>query len=202
VLARGPNDEWALRARRSEADELTSLGRFGDAEAVYASLRGAHADAPYAKELAEAVERLHSARWHARLEVIAWLAIALLVLGAVTALVRDAGSPGAAARTLLRPPLEALFLLPVALLIAAAGQTENEAIAHASAWLAGAMLLDAWLVGASFVAARRAHGRLPLPHALGLGAGGGAAMLAAAYVIVRHTQLLDFIIHTVRFGVD
>ena len=52
------------------------------------------------------------------------------------------------------------------------------------------------------VTARTARGRLSLARVATFGLGGGAAMLAAAYVIVRHTELLDFIIHTVRFGVD
>src|SRR6185369_7544499 len=59
VQQRWPGGEWALRARRSQADVLTTLARYDEAEAVYASLHGARPGAPYAKELAEAVVRLH-----------------------------------------------------------------------------------------------------------------------------------------------
>jgi tetratricopeptide (TPR) repeat protein len=202
VQERWPGGDWALRARRSQADVLTTLGRYHEAEAVYASLRGARTDAPYAKELAEAVVRLHEARAHARLETAAWVALALLLAAALVTLRRDAGSFAEAGRALARPPLEAIFLLPIAGLIALAGHGQSEPIARATLWLGLAMLLVAWLTGAGLVTARRALGRLPLTRVALFGAGGGTAMLAAAYVIVRHTELLDFIIHTVRFGVD
>ncbi len=202
VQQKWPGDDWALRARRSEADELTALGRFAEAEAVYTSLRGAQPGGPYAKELSEAVVRMQAARAHARLETGAWIALALLVLAAAAGLRRDTGSLAAAARALVRPPLELIYLLPVAVLLAAAGQTENEAIARATLWLSGAMLVVTWFTGVGIVAARRALGRLPLARVLAHGTGGGAAMLAAAYLIVRRLDLLDFIIHTVRFGVD
>jgi tetratricopeptide (TPR) repeat protein len=202
VEKRWPGSEWALRARRSQADELTTLARFDEAERIYASLAGARSDAPYAKELHEAVVRLHEARAHAQLETVAWIVLAVLLLAALAALRVDAGSFAAAARALARPPLEALFLLPLAALVAFAGHGQSEPIARATKWLGLAMLLVAWLTGAAVVTARAARGRLSLARVAAFGLGGGTAMLAAAYVIVRHTELLDFIIHTVRFGMD
>src|SRR5262249_14807526 len=101
VAARWPGTEWARRAERRVGDLLVARGDLDGAEALY---RTSGSD----------LGRLALERWRVRLATLAWVVLAALALGAVAEARRLAGSWRGAARALVRPPVEAIYFIPVA----------------------------------------------------------------------------------------
>ncbi|MDQ3364178.1 MAG: hypothetical protein M3680_01945 [Myxococcota bacterium] len=144
------------------------------------------------RELATA-ERRGQLRW-----VIA-AALAVLLGLAGLALRCRTGSWRAAARALVRPPIEVLYLAPIGVVVGAIATTGNPLVARAVIHIVLAGAVIAWLSGATLEAARR-RGPLARRHALLHGLVVGVAVLATVYLIIDHARLLDLVTETWRTG--
>lgn len=182
---RFPTSEWAPRAARAEADLRLVLGDLGGAERLYATL-------PDADARESGLGRVAAARGRARWELLAWLVLGTSAVAAVVATRRAAGS----FRTLLRPPIEVIFLLPFALLFIAAASSENVSMTRAVVGVCGGGLVCAWLSGVSLQAARPARGTRVMVTAL-LAA---SSIAAICYISIVRAGLHDFLVETLRFG--
>ena len=146
--------------------------------------------------LAAAARGRRRDRWYAA----AWLAIAgafAALLGSLLEAVlrRSAGTWWAA----LRPPIEVMFLGPVALVLLGVAFTAHRAIAPAVATISAGGLALAWLSGAALELVRaggrsqRLRGALHLLVCL-------AGVAGLVHVALTHGDLIDMLIESVRFG--
>lgn len=128
---------------------------------------------------------------------VRWAVVALLALLAAMAFVmlrRVTGSWRAAGRRLARPPAEAIYLFPIALVLVVVAQTGNPLVARAVRTIVIAGLVVSWVSGA--ILAERVTLRRALVHAL-------CAVLAVAavtYLAVDDGHLIDFVLETWRAG--
>jgi hypothetical protein len=126
--------------------------------------------------------------------VLAVIAVALVVL-----LRRDARSWRGVARALGRPPIEALYFAPVALVLVAVSWTGNPLVASAIRKIAGAGFVVTWISGASLEAAR-AQGRIRAGRAVVQALLVAAVISCVAYLVISGSQLIDMVAETVREG--
>jgi uncharacterized membrane protein len=108
---------------------------------------------------------------------------------------RTAGSWRAAGRRLVRPPIEAVFFVPIAGVLVAVASTGNPLVGRAVWGIAIAGVVTSWVTGA-LLAGSRVTLRRAIVHAV-------CAMLAvgaATYVAVDHGHLVDFLLETWREG--
>jgi hypothetical protein len=151
-----------------------------------------HIQAALARDLATA-ERRQSLRY------VLGGVLATIVLALILLLRREAGSWRAVPRALVRPPVEALYLAPIGVVLIAIAWTGNPLVAQAIRAIIGAALAITWLSGASLEAARR---RRPIGamRALGQGLVAAAAVGCVAYLTISGSQLIDMAAETVREG--
>lgn len=147
-------------------------------------------------------EQLATAQRRAWVRRALWAALALLLSGALLVLRRDTGSLAAAGRRLVRPPIEVMFLVPLATLLIVVGYQGNPLVAHAVRDIAIGGLLIAWISGALLEATRARHGRVPVRRALIHAALAVAAVAALAYLALDRDRLLDLVSETWRGGVN
>ena len=132
--------------------------------------------------------------------VAAWLAIA----GALAALLGSLGeavrrSPTGTRWAALRPPIEVVFVGPIAAVLLGVACTAHRAIAPAVALIAGGGVALAWLSGATLERVRaqgRSRGLRSAAHLIACLAG----VAGLGYVALIHGGLLDLLVETVRFG--
>jgi len=115
----------------------------------------------------------------------------------IASLRHGAGSWGAAARQIARPPTEAIYLAPLAAIFAVVALTGHHEVARAVITIAVAGVLVAWLSGVGLRASAPTRWR-PIAHAFTA----GITVIAACYVAVHAGDLVDLIISTVRLGPD
>jgi hypothetical protein len=189
VADRWPTSDAARRAERRIGDLLLDRGDLDGAEVAYRAAGG------------DAGAKLAAARWRARAVVLAWIVLVALAAGAIVDARRLAGTWRGAGAALARPPSEALYLLPVAIGLVAAGYSENWAIAHALAFMCAGGLALAWLSGALLEAARR-NGGLRGARVAAHIAAAVVAVGAICYLAVTRERLVDMLIETIRFGAE
>jgi len=132
--------------------------------------------------------------------VAAWLAIAgafASLLGSLAEAVLR--SPAGTRWAALRPPIEVVFLAPVALVLVGVAFTAHRLIAPAVVTISAGGIALTWLSGATLerLCARGRRRRLrSLGHVLACLAG----VAALAYVALTHGGLIELLIETVRFG--
>lgn len=175
---------------------LVRAGALAEAERARAALDPVLVDRGGEQQAADLIATAHH---RARLRLAIALALGLLAGVALLVARRTTGSWRAALRALARPPTEAWYLAPVALLLALVALPGNPLVARAVRWIGLAGVLIAWLSGALFEAAR-ARGplgarRVAVQLALVL-----AAVGAAAYLIVDGIGLLGLLEETWRGG--
>ena len=190
VATRWPTSEWAARAERRIGDVLVARGDIGGAESAYRAAGSADGLARIARE-----------RFRARVAMAAWALLVVLAIGATVEARRLAGSTRAAAALLSRPPVEALYLLPVAAILVAAGLSENWAIGHALVFICAGGVMVAWLSGALLEGAR-SRGPLGLRRVAAHVLAATLAIAAICYISVTRERLADMLIETIRFGPD
>lgn len=147
-------------------------------------------------QLAAAARGRRREHWY----VAAWLAIAGVLAALLGSLAEAAlRSPVGTRRSVLRPPIEAVFFAPVALVLIGIAFTAHRLIAPAVTTIAVGGLALTWLSGAT-LERLRAHGRArrlrSIAHVLACLTG----IAALAYVALTRDHLLDLLIETVRFG--
>lgn len=196
AVAAAPGPRERFRA------ELAWARLDADRGAVAAGLARAEAlvppDATAASARAELIDEL---RWRQQRAALRWVAAAaLLVLAAITLVVlrRARGSWRGAWRALWPPPIEVVYLVPVAAGIALVAHGGNPLAARAVRDVAIGAVLVAW--GAGAVA--RAWARPRWWAALGFVAAVVVAIAAVAWLAVVDEQLLDLLIETWRSGHD
>lgn len=138
-------------------------------------------------------KRIRRGRWRDRFVVISWIALAAVFLGLAGSLAYAARK---AKRLSLRPPIEVIYVAPVAAVLVAAAFTAHRAIGPAVAWISGVGLVLAWLSGAA-LELRRGRVRAVL-HVIAC----VLAVAAAGYLALMHDGLIDLLVETVRFGPD
>lgn len=160
---------------------------FAEAEAAIAQL----GDRQNARELGEA---LATARWRRDVRAGLWAVLAVIAIAAGVLLRRDAGSWRAAARRLIRPPIEVAFLAPIAIVIGLVAATGNPLVARAVRAILGVGVGVAWLSGV--LLAGRVTGKRALGHAVVV----VIAVAAAGYLAIDHDRMLDLVAETLRSG--
>lgn len=188
-------------AYRGAGDMAAHLGRFDEAERIYRRMPVTH-DPARVRSLDDALVNLGRARLRAHLYVSSFVVIVLVCLGMVISLRAGAGSWRDAVRALRAPPMEAVYMAPVAAILTAAAYTGHESIGPAVTMVSAGGLILTWLSGTA-LAAGEPRGRWPgrsrvLAHAAAM----VVAVVALCYIALHRNRLIDMIIDTVRFGPD
>ena len=130
----------------------------------------------------------------------AWLLVGV-VLATLALSLTDAALRGGRRRPALRPPVEVVFLAPVAAVLIAVAVTAHRAIGPAVAMISIGGLVFAWLSGAALdllrARARPVRARAILHIAACL-----VGVVALGYIALMRDGLLEMLIETVRFGPD
>ena len=218
---RFPGSESAALAHRGRADARLAAGHPREARALYRELLEPPTPWPAVFEGARAGE--HAAGRAIRRELaffgcLLWLAGYLGVLmrvgrggpeAAPAGVAQAATAPATLVPVVVKAPgggwgrmgPELGYYLPVAGLFVMAAATESRPIALATASIAAGGGLIAWACGG---AAERlaARGRLGRTALAGLGAATLVSVLALGFAALHKTQLVDFVVETVRTGPD
>ncbi len=133
-----------------------------------------------------------------RLDLVAAIALALVVLALVGSLL-EAAARGGWRRPRLTPPVELWFAAPIALVLAGVAATAHRLIAPAVVRISLVGLGVAWISGAG-LALLRARGRATRLRSIAHVAACTLAIAAVAYLSLVHEGLLDLLVETVRFG--
>jgi hypothetical protein len=198
VTARWPTLPEAREALRGAAGCALDAGDWSRAEAFAGRLAtGNPADRSVRDDLLAAAARgRRRARWY----IAAWLAVtagfAALLGSLAEAILR---SPPGTRRAALRPPVEAVFLAPVALVLIGVAFTAHRLIAPAVAMISIGGLAATWLSGAA-LEQLRTRGRPRRLRAAGHIAACLACVAALAYIALTRDGLIDALLETVRFG--
>lgn len=137
-------------------------------------------------------------RHRARLYTTSWIAV-LVAFAALLASLAEAMLRGGRRAPPWQPPVEVLYIGPIAIVVVAASFAIDSAVAPAVAWISIAGVVLAWLSGATLdlLRARDRSVRLrSLLHALAC----GAAVLGVGYIAVTRAGLVDMFSETVQFG--
>ena len=197
VVARWPGSPQAEAALRGGAGCALEAHDWALAEELANRLPAAEAAQRDARDdlLAAAARGRRRRRWY----VAAWVAIASAFAALVGSLVEAVRRSPRGARSALRPPIEVVFLAPVALVLIGVAFTAHRLIAPAVAVISAGGLALSWLSGAA-LEELRASGRAHRLRSVAQVAICLAGVAALAYLALTRDALLDTVIETVRFG--
>ncbi|MBA3822246.1 MAG: hypothetical protein H0X17_25395, partial [Deltaproteobacteria bacterium] len=193
-----PGTPQALGALRGGAGTAIQAGDWDRAEALARRLpANEDMDRVLREELLQRIDRGRAfRRWY----VVSWFALASIII-ALLASLSDAVVRGGRRWPGAKPPIEVLFLAPVAAVLLGVALTTHRAMAPAVLVLAGGGLVLAWLSGATLEllrARRRPIGLRALLHVVGC----LVAVCALVYIVLTHDNLLEMMIETIQFGPD
>lgn len=192
--AKGAATSSADRVHAS-AELVRTLIRSGDLAAAAGELDAlAHEATPGV--VASLRQKLARAELRRTLRWVMWGVLSALMIAAAVALRRSAGSWRGAGRRLLRPPIEVMFLLPIAAILVVIAYTGNRLVARAVLGIVGGGVITSWLSGAILDGCSRVR----LSRAMGHVAFAVLAIVAATYIAVDRGQLINFVIETWRTG--
>ena len=194
VIERWPAGDQARLARRNAASCAIDAGDWTRAEQLAARL-------PVADDVERAIraDLLESAargRARDRLYASSWAGLALAFAGLLASLA-EAALRGGRRRPALRPPIEVMFLAPVAAVIIAASFTTHRAIAPAVLLISLVGLALAWLSGTTLDLART-RGRPVRMRAVIHVIACVTGVLAIGYIALTRDGLLDLLAETLR----
>jgi hypothetical protein len=195
-----------LRQAQTLATERNDKQRIA-AELVRTLIRADHLDAAereltlLAREASPGVvanlrNTLSRAELRRTVRWLMWAVLVALAIAAAVTLRRAAGSWHAALRRLARPPMEALFLVPIGAVVVGFSLTGNPLIARTVLAIMIAGIVTSWLSGAILDARARPRLRRAAVHA----ALAMIAILASVYLAVDRGHVIDFIIETWHQG--
>jgi tetratricopeptide (TPR) repeat protein len=199
IVTRTPANDWAARAVKALGDLAMLRQEWDDAAGWYEKLRAMGSQ--HALNAREAMDRLAVERARAGRAKLSWIVLALFPIAMFVWLWRDTRSVRAMGRALIKPPTEALFFIPVAVLFAAAAMTEHAALGHAIEVIVGGGLIVTWLSGCVLETARRAGkaGRARIvAHILTV----AVTVAALCYVAVTRERLIDMLAETIEHGAE
>lgn len=128
-----------------------------------------------------------------------WTILGVLSIVAAVSLRRATGSWRAAARRIVRPPIEVLFLIPVAALLIVVAETGNPLVARAVRTIVVAGVAVAWISGALLEAARMrgpvGAARMAVQALLAV-----TTVALAAYLAIDRDHVLELLLETWRGG--
>lgn len=196
VAERWPSSPQADAARRGAAGCALDAAAWDVAEALAERLPTAAPDDRILRDdLLAAIAR---GRLRARLAIVAWLVLAVVVVALVGSLA-DAMLRGGRRWPPRRPPIEALFLAPITALVVALAFTAHHAIAPAVLRISVGGLALAWLSGAA-LDTLRVRGRPLRARAIGHVVACALGVVAIGYLAMTTDGLYDMLAETVRFG--
>ena len=181
-------EAWARIAERRDAAAAERLLRSID-----------QLDRLDGKARAQALADVARRRFRDRVGLLARIALGLGVLAVAVLVRRRRGSWRGAARALWPPPLEVVYLAPVALGLVVVGERGNPLAARAIEVILVGGLGVAWLSG---VVLRSRAARLTTSALILHVVAVLAALVAIVWIAVMHDQLLDLLIETWRSGHD
>jgi tetratricopeptide (TPR) repeat protein len=196
VLARWPYTEQSRLALRNAAGCAIDARDWALAEQLARRLPALDPiEAAVKDDLLDAAAR---GRRRDHLYTASWLGLAVAIVVLLASFV-EAALRGGRRRPALRPPVEVMFLAPVAAVIVAASFTAHRAIAPAVLRISLVGLALAWLSGAT-LDLLRSRNRAVRMRALVHVAACAIGVLAIGYIAMTHDGLLDMLAETVRFG--
>jgi hypothetical protein len=196
VIARWPGSPQARAAARGAAGIAIETHNWVRADELVVVLPADTADDRALRDdLARAIDR---GRLRAHLYIAAWSIVALVV-ALLLASLAEAMWRGGLRKPALRPPLEIMFLAPIAAVIAGASFTAHQAIAPAVLWISITGIVLAWLSGTT-LDVLRARGRSVRARAIAHVALCALGVLAIGYIAMTRDGLIDLLVETVRFG--
>lgn len=190
-----PGDRF--RAALARADLHADGGDYAAAERLLRSID--QLDRLDGKARAQALADVARRRFRDRVGLVARVLLGLGVLAVAVLVRRRRGSWRGAARALWPPPLEVVYLAPVALGLVVVGERGNPLAARAIEVILVGGLGVAWLSG---VVLRSRAARLTASALLLHVVAVLAALVAIVWIAVMHDQLLDLLIETWRSGHD
>ncbi len=137
-------------------------------------------------------------RRHGRFYVLAWVALLLGCAGMLASL-GEAILRGGRRLPSLRPPFEAIFLAPLALLLVVTSYTTNSTAAPVVAAIAGCGASLAWISGAT-LDLLRIRGRALRARAIAHVVCCFTAAVTLGYIMIIRGDLLELLIETVQAG--
>lgn len=193
-------DEHRFAAYRGAGDVEAARGRF-EAAARYYRMMPTAGDPGLTRARDDLLAALTRDRLRARIHDIAWAVLLAVALLLVVSLRHGAGSWRDAWRIVRVPPIEVIFMLPIAAVLVAASLTAHYAIFPAVIIICVGGVAVTWLSGAGLAAAA-VMGRRTRLRALVHAGAAALAVIALCYAAIHHNRLIDMIIETVRFGPD
>jgi hypothetical protein len=196
LARRWPGSPQAIEAARDAAGCALDARDWDRAERLARELPGGNPVEDAARaELLAAAKRGRSRDLFA---TAAWLALALAALVLLASLA-DAVLRGGRRWPSLRPPIEVMFLAPIAGVLAAVAFFTQRTIAPAVTRISLVGVSFAWLSGAS-LDLLRSRGRATRARSLVHVAACALGVLAIAYVTLVRDGLLDMLVETARNG--
>ncbi len=189
--------DLGLRMHLDLARMLVRDGALDEAEAVVrsASVRPG-ADVPAFRDVLASIEEAERRRWR---RAGLWAVLGLLALGAAGSLRRTTGSWKVAARRFVRPPIEVVFLVPVAVLVIVVAETGNPLVARAVRSIVIAGVLVAWISG-TLLDAVRARGSLGIARTAVQAVLAVLAVAITAYLALDRDRVVELLLETWRGG--
>lgn len=180
---------------RNAAGCAIDAGNFELARQLASTLPDANADAAIKRDLLAAAAR---GQTRARLYDVSWIALVVACIALLASLV-EAIVRGGRRLPLLRPPIEVLFLAPLALVVLATTYATQRTIWPAVARISVVGLVLTWISGAT-LDTLRARGRSIRLRAIAHVIAVAAAVLAVGYIAVMRDGLMDMFVETLRYG--
>jgi tetratricopeptide (TPR) repeat protein len=198
IRARWPDTDQARLARRNAAGCAIEAKHWVLAEQLAEELPTAdEIDRAIREDLIESAAR---GRFRERLYTASWIAL-VLVIAALLASLAEAILRGGLHRPTLRPPIEVMFLAPVAAVIVFASFTAHRAIAPAVTRISLVGLALAWMSGIALDLLRTRDRTIRLRAVVHVAAC-MIGVLAIGYIAMTRDNLLDMLAETVKFGPD
>ncbi|MDB4955541.1 MAG: hypothetical protein JWO36_3110 [Myxococcales bacterium] len=198
--------EWLTRAKaaatdpigheRATAELARALVRHGELDRASTEIDRVQ-DPSSRREFAA---KLSSARWKRALRWMLWGVLAVLAVLSGVALRRGSPSWRGMVRRLARPPIEVMFLVPIALVLIVIAQTGNPLVARAVRWIAIAGVIVAWISGVILDGSRAAGRAIGLRRASLHATLAALAVASAAYLTIDRDQMIDLVVETWREG--
>jgi len=193
------DSDVAKHARKGLADVLLAVGEFQEADAAYrAYIRTYPSDEQL---IAQDLTRLNSARQRARVGLLAWLVVAIFVIGMLWYLRGTTGSWRELGRTLATPPAESIYLCPVLAALFLGALASNALAYRAMLFFSLGAVVISWFSGAALERIRR-HQPPKTLRTLTIGGAAALATAAVVYLALTEQRLLDLLAETLKHGPD